>query len=112
MSAVSALAAINELRTRAGLAALEPAGPRLTGMASGEAAYSHQGASTAYDSYAQWGEVIAWNQPGVSGQRMIGFWMASPPHKANLLRRDVTHVAFAQATSRAGKQFWVGALVA
>ncbi len=61
--------------------------------------------------YGAAGENIAWmngtTDPLVAAQRLTNDLMASPPHRANILNADFTHVGIGSWTSAAG-QFWTG----
>jgi uncharacterized protein YkwD len=50
------------------------------------------------------GENIAWNYPGA--EAVVAGWMASAPHRANLLNRDVTEIGVGIGYNRHGEPYY------
>jgi len=51
------------------------------------------------------GENVAWNAGGP--RQALEVWMASEPHKANILRAEYTDIGVAVAKSEKGEPYWV-----
>lgn len=51
------------------------------------------------------GENIAWNQE--NAKEVLGSWMNSSGHKANILKDEATEIGVAVAKSKKGERYWV-----
>lgn len=56
-------------------------------------------------SYATAAENVAWNSP--SAQAVVGGWMNSAGHRANILNPGLTEIGTAMARSSKGESYWI-----
>jgi len=66
---------------------------------------SHADRATAAGySYSSLGENIAWNQQ--TPEEVLGCWMRSSGHRANILGRGYTEIGVAVAVNERGERYW------
>lgn len=107
------LAATNVERVRAGLRPLTESScatgyaERWAGVLAQAGALSHQSLSTVLTgcSASSVGENVAYGN--VTPEQMVGMWMASPGHRANLLNAGYTHLGVGALTQATGRTYGV-----
>ena len=107
------LAATNVERVRAGLRPLTESScatgyaERWAGVLAQAGALSHQSLSRVLTgcSASSVGENVAYGN--VTPEQMVGMWMASPGHRANLLNAGFTHLGVGALTQAGGRTYGV-----
>ena len=107
------LAATNVERVRAGLRPLTASScatgyaERWAGVLAQAGALSHQSLSRVLTgcSASSVGENVAYGN--VTPEQMVGMWMASPGHRANLLNASFTHLGVGALTQAGGRTYGV-----
>ena len=107
------LAATNVQRFRAGLRPLTESScaagyaERWAGVLAQAGSLSHQSLSKVLTgcSASSVGENVAYGN--VTPEQMVGMWMASPGHRANLLNAGYTHLGVGALTQAAGRTYGV-----